>query len=239
MADPAEVTAYSEAQRDVATIAAADLAALWETVETRDEAVTLAKEVFPELVQKYGPISSLIASDFYGQLRAGAGVGYGFVAGLLDAAIEAEQARAVAGWGVGPLFESGVDFTVSKPTSFDLLVNGLFRLVQQYGRDTIVQAVASDPAKPRFARVPRGSHTCSFCTLLASRGAVYASSRAAGDMNKYHGFCDCQPTPIFEGETLPYDRDLLHLLYLESREQADSNSTKDILAQIRQDHGLS
>ncbi|MCL2737134.1 MAG: EndoU domain-containing protein [Propionibacteriaceae bacterium] len=51
-----------------------------------------------------------------------------------------------------------------------------------------------DPAKPRFARVPRGI-TCSFCIMLAGRGFVYANDKAAGGLDQYHGHCDCQIVP--------------------------------------------
>jgi hypothetical protein len=45
--------------------------------------------------------------------------------------------------------------------------------------------------KCTFARVPMGK-TCAFCTMIASRGFVYANKETAGEFNKYHGHCDCQ-----------------------------------------------
>lgn len=43
----------------------------------------------------------------------------------------------------------------------------------------------------RFARVPNGP-SCGFCTMLASRGFVYASRESAGAYTKYHDDCDCR-----------------------------------------------
>lgn len=45
-------------------------------------------------------------------------------------------------------------------------------LVQTVGRLTMQRAVANDPTKPRWARVPRGAKTCAFCLMLASLSFV-------------------------------------------------------------------
>lgn len=51
-------------------------------------------------------------------------------------------------------------------------------LIQTVGRLTMQRAVANDPTKPRWARVPRGAKTCAFCLMLASRGFAYQIGRA-------------------------------------------------------------
>ena len=50
----------------------------------------------------------------------------------------------------------------------------------------------NDPRKPRFARVPSGGETCTFCLMLASRGFVYRSAQKAGELGHYHAHCDCR-----------------------------------------------
>lgn len=52
-----------------------------------------------------------------------------------------------------------------------------------------------DPAKPYYARVPSGSETCQFCLMLASRGFVYRTKKAAGELDHYHANCDCRVIP--------------------------------------------
>lgn len=54
-----------------------------------------------------------------------------------------------------------------------------------------------DPARPRYARVPSGSETCDFCTMLASRGPVYRTERSAGAIDHWHANCDCRVVPVF------------------------------------------
>ena len=52
----------------------------------------------------------------------------------------------------------------------------------------------------RFARVPTGFETCAFCLMLASRGAVYHSRKAAGEFRHFHRNCDCKVVPSFEDD---------------------------------------
>lgn len=60
------------------------------------------------------------------------------------------------------------------------------------------------PEYPAWARVLTGNENCAFCIMLASRGPVYSSAAAAGQMsaaakwadatgwiNSYHDHCDC------------------------------------------------
>lgn len=56
-----------------------------------------------------------------------------------------------------------------------------------------------DPRKPRYARVPSGSETCTFCMMLASRGFVYHSELSAGSLDHYHPNCDCRVVAGFNG----------------------------------------
>ncbi len=49
----------------------------------------------------------------------------------------------------------------------------------------------------RFARVPMGSETCDFCTMLASRGFVYHSDKTAGEFDHFHASCRCKVVPGF------------------------------------------
>lgn len=57
---------------------------------------------------------------------------------------------------------------------------------------TMMENAARDPLKPRFARVPGGGETCKFCLMLASRGFVYHTEKAASSFDHYHDNCDCQ-----------------------------------------------
>lgn len=53
----------------------------------------------------------------------------------------------------------------------------------------------------RYARVPSGFETCSFCFMLASRGFVYGDEEKAGATHKFHPNCDCIVVPGAYGRT--------------------------------------
>lgn len=94
----------------------------------------------------------------------------------------------------------------------------LDEFIKQPYRDTFQDsAVASGAA---WARVPRGPHTCKFCMLLASRGAVYGTKGkglwADGLVgHKYHGDCDCDVILCRGPQDYPagYDPDALYDVY--------------------------
>lgn len=65
--------------------------------------------------------------------------------------------------------------------------------------ETIIASVGRDRDKgARFARVPTGFETCTFCLMLASRGAVYHTRKSAGEFKHFHRGCDCKVVPSFE-----------------------------------------
>ncbi len=60
----------------------------------------------------------------------------------------------------------------------------------------------------RFARVPQGGDTCTFCAMLASRGFVYWTRESAGEFSHYHRHCRCLIVPDDgTGEVGGYDPD--------------------------------
>ena len=68
--------------------------------------------------------------------------------------------------------------------------------------ETIIANVGRDRDKgAMFARVPTGIETCTFCLMLASRGAVYHTRKTAGEWRHFHRGCDCKVEPSFEGDS--------------------------------------
>lgn len=51
----------------------------------------------------------------------------------------------------------------------------------------------------RYARVPTGLETCTYCVMLASRGFVYKDEQSAGHAN--HRGCNCLIVPGYQGTT--------------------------------------
>ncbi|MDO4854421.1 MAG: hypothetical protein Q4A43_03285 [Coriobacteriia bacterium] len=69
--------------------------------------------------------------------------------------------------------------------------------------ETIMANAKRDRSKGvRFARVTTGRETCTFCLMLASRGAVYHSRQSAGEFRHFHRHCDCKVVPGFEDDPM-------------------------------------
>ena len=47
--------------------------------------------------------------------------------------------------------------------------------------------------------MPTGFETCTFCLMLASRGAVYHTRKSAGEWKHFHRECDCKVAPSCVG----------------------------------------
>lgn len=91
--------------------------------------------------------------------------------------------------------------------------------VKRAAGESVERNARRDPLKPRWARVPSGAETCSFCLMLASRGFVYRSEKSAA--GKYHGHpgCDCRIVPGFDGMDVEgYDTGELYRRYLDDVE---------------------
>lgn len=100
--------------------------------------------------------------------------------------------------------------------------------VKRQANRTMAENCARDGV--RYARVPRGSETCGFCIMLASRGFVYTTPEAA---QHSHDGCDCKVMPGFDGaEVEGYDPDSMYDLYREARERAEHKTDRDISREI-------
>lgn len=232
MATPQQVDSFRQANNALVELARRDLEAVWAGIDTSDALLVrdILMDVFPDLVQTYGSTAALLAVDYYDELRGVAPSAARFRS-VMSESVNVEQAQAKARWAIGPLFgESDPAQALSN------LALGLDVLVKQSGRDTIAQNAAKDPSGALWARDPSGSDTCSFCLILASRGAVYGSKvSAGGDMNKYHGKCDCTPVPVWQESDLPYDPDAIYEKYLDIHDPG--MTIKQTAAAFRAEYG--
>lgn len=156
-------------------------------------------EFLPLLTEQYGAVAATLAADWYEELRADSGASGRFRAVTAPSvpvgAVE-EKVRYLAShlWTPDPAAMLG-----------GLLV-AADKYVKQPGRDTMASNAKREGV--RWARVPTGKKTCSFCLVLASRDAVFLSKKSAkfdSSGEKYHGDCDCQPVRIASAKDYPKD----------------------------------
>jgi len=236
MPSRADVETYAQANRDIRTLVLRDLAGFWATLDTQNATDTrdALLEVVPLLVAQYGEMAASVAADFYDLLREQAATPGRYSAVLADA-VDVEELRGQIRWSIDPLFSANPD----PASALGRLQIKVDEFTLQPGRDTIATSARHDPAKAHWARVPVGK-TCAFCLTLASRGPVYRSEESAGKARKYHGDCDCTPTPYWYGDAHPegYDPDALYQQYADARDEVGSYKFKPILAEIRSQQGL-
>ena len=154
-----------------------------------------AKLIMEGYVQGYDDVASEFAAEWYDHRAKSEGIS-------LDRAItmavySPEKSDAVARYQAKKLSKGG-DSAFAKACG-EYARNDALRSLNE----TIIANVGRDKDKgARFARVPTGFETCTFCLMLASRGAVYHTRKTAGEWKHFHRGCDCKVVPSFEDEPL-------------------------------------
>jgi hypothetical protein len=140
-----------------------------------------------------------LAARQYAQQRKAA-VGGGFSPRPADPP-PVEQVAQTVDWAVQPLWSADVltqPLTEAGSSAIAdakaRLAASTERLVQDTGRDTIIGNVQRDRQAKAWARIPEPG-ACSFCLMLATRGAVYRSEKTAEF--KSHDNCRCHVEPVF------------------------------------------
>lgn len=197
MISSAEFAAYNRAVARIGDKAASDVESsvlAWcranasASVAEKREA---AKLIMDGYIQGYDDIAAEFAAEWYDHRAQKSGV-------ALDQAItmttyEPESVDDVARYQAKKLAKGG-DAEFAKACG-EYARNDAFRSLNE----TIIANVGRDRDKgARFARVPAGFETCTFCIMLASRGAVYHTRKSAGEFKHFHRHCDCKVVPGFE-----------------------------------------
>ena len=201
MISSAEFASYNRAVARIGDKAASDVESsvlAWcranasATVAEKREA---AKLIMDGYIQGYDDIAAEFAAEWYDHRAQKSGV-------ALDQAItmttyKPESVDDVARYQAKKLAKGG-DAEFAKACG-EFARNDAFRSLNE----TIIANVGRDRDKgARFARVPTGFETCTFCLMLASRGAVYHTRKSAGEWKHFHRGCDCKVVPSFEDD--PY-----------------------------------
>jgi hypothetical protein len=224
---------YGAANNGIVAMAQKDLVDFWKLLDKTNplEVKAAMLEFMPELISAYGESASVLAADFYESVRPSGLPPFQTVMADLP---PLEQVEAVTRYNIDPVFKGEPDAALSH------LASAVQRLVNQPARDTIAKNADRDPSGASWARVPMGKTTCSFCRMLASRGAAYgskASASAKRNGSKYHDDCDCKPVPMWSKADYPegYDPDELYDEYASAHEPG--MSTKETLSTMRKQTG--
>lgn len=196
MISAAEFAAYNREVAGIGDRAASDVESsvlAWcrshedATVAEKREAAKLIMEGF---VQGYDDVAAEFAAQWYDHRAEQGGA-------RLDQAVTMttygpDSVDAVARYQARKLAKGG-DAAFAKACG-EFARDDAFRSLNE----TIIANVGRDKDKGvRFARVPTGFETCTFCLMLASRGAVYHTRKSAGEFKHFHRRCDCKIVPGF------------------------------------------
>ncbi|WHM30186.1 hypothetical protein OH540_09145 [Streptomyces sp. BPPL-273] len=211
---------WRAAQRGLTRLLLRDLLALRRLLDPGRLQATVPPwiDAVTEVVAGYSETSATLAADFYDGEREAAGVPGTFTVPLADPPPD-EQVDASLRWATKDLWpREEADATVAQLEPLDVRIEAAMRkadgatqkLVADVGRETVRQAVRTDPQAVSYARAA-ALGACSFCKLMASRGSIYRTAESAGrDANdlfsgdasvvKFHNNCHCTIVPTFRGQ---------------------------------------
>ncbi|GAA1888364.1 hypothetical protein GCM10009837_07770 [Streptomyces durmitorensis] len=177
-------------------------------------------EAVRALVAQYGNASATAAADFYDAERVAARVTGRFTVPLLEPPADDKVNNSLR-WATKDLWPRDPDdpaTTEAQLQPLDVRLDAaekkaegaVEKLVLDQGRGTLRGAVQADRSAVGYARAA-ALGACSFCKLMAARGATYKDLDAAGrtanasfvgedSVIKFHDWCHCQPVPIFRGQ---------------------------------------
>lgn len=148
-----------------------------------------AIDVVKDLMQTYcgaaTDSAALLAAQFYDAARE-----YSIGSGM-DAVANSQRVAEATNIATVGIIDGGK----TAQSIIDQLTARLDYETKRAAGDCVFYNGSKDPAGPHYARIPAGSETCQFCLMLASRGFVYRTKKAAGELDHYHANCDCRVTP--------------------------------------------
>jgi hypothetical protein len=182
------------AQTGLALTVSGSLVHAWDVVDVHALRATLPrlKELVAGLVHRYAPASATLSVQHYEAARNAAGVRTPFRPTAAHVP-PLEQIGRTVDWAAQPLWGSQPDMATAQTR----LEGAVEKLVLDVGRETTVENVQRDRMARAWAREAKPG-ACYFCSLLATRGAVYKTSATAGDeSNRFHDHCRCVVVPVF------------------------------------------
>lgn len=176
-------------------------------------------ELAPMLTDRYGEAAAAIGAEYFED-----------VTGMVARTVIVPNGDQVAG-SVRALADGF--WTPDREAAFQQMASSIVRHTLQHGRSTIAES--SSRVGLVYARSPEPG-ACAWCIMIASRGAVYGSRRAAGaadEGNQFHDDCRCAQEPIVPGDELSYDSEALYRQY----QKAIDNHGGDPVAALRKEFG--
>lgn len=170
-------------------LAANQLANVWGQVDGPASARQALGDTVPDIVAVYGLGAGAIAADWYDETRLAANIEGRFQAIVADLP-DLGRTEALAGWAAST--------GATTESTLALAQGGLQRIIADVGRQTVAGSAVADPRARGWQRSASGG--CTFCQMIASRGAVFTASTG---VFASHDHCKCVAVPAWGGQPLP------------------------------------
>lgn len=210
----------------MAALAVTSVGGLWPSFDLTNLRGNLPafKAAVAQEVRGHAQAASSLALQQYQRQRAAAGVTRAFRPKVADAP-PVSQVDSTVDWATQPLWDTaipaatvpGAPAETQQAASTAIadakarLADAAERHVLDTGARTITENAMRDPQARGYARIPEGG-ACSFCLMLALRGAVFKADRSGGRGDsfaasnakftgsgtiKVHDHCRCHAEPVF------------------------------------------
>lgn len=191
--------AQRAAQIQLRTATVRDLLRIWQIFDPADIGGSWAKlePVLVALIQSRFPMSAQIAARYLPEYRRAEQITGSIIPTIPDTPLTdaiVPNLRYVGPKNALKLHELGRQPSQVARITLSNIEGELARQILNGGRATIVETTHRDPQARGIARITDGS-PCSFCALLASRGAVYLSEETASF--DAHRKCGCTAEPSY------------------------------------------
>lgn len=183
---------YSQMLNDIIDQGRAVLVNALNSLDYGRDIATVRKDVVAIMQMCCGATTTMaerLAADFYDELRARFGISDGFTATVDSGREPTATEGAVRAFAQDLVDEKPIAQFVGK------CADRLDYETRLASNKCVEQNARRDPKKPRWARVPTGFETCTFCIMLASRGFVYHTEETASHA---HAHCDCRVVPSWD-----------------------------------------
>ncbi|MFK0294493.1 hypothetical protein ACIQU6_29050 [Streptomyces sp. NPDC090442] len=213
--------AHQRAQRALTGNALRRLSAAWAAVDPADESswlryVAQAEDLCEAARTKSGQAAASYFERFRrAELRALGVVADAFTVSPPGLSLPGEVERVLSNYGPGyvrRLVANGVPVEEAKRLALSGQLGNVTGHILRPGRSVIADGIDRDRRCIGWRRVCSGS-ACSFCAMLASRGAVYRDRRSATGSRKgtgrggrgagVHRACQCQMEPVYSRRSRP------------------------------------
>jgi hypothetical protein len=190
---------YSRAQQSIAVRAALAIINLWNKIidpEHFNDGWNTLGPLVNGIISSHYDATAASAAQYYVNSRIVSGFDHVTVPGQSPDMSYINHVSDAMGPGQFYHFLPNYQTDVASGMARDALRGASTRMVMMGGRDTVTNAVRSDPMAKGWERVIEPG-ACGFCAMLAGRGAVYKASSV--DF-RAHDHCHCVARAVFIGQ---------------------------------------